>query len=275
VPDANAAEEQVDSLFRDWNEIEFFWIVVAVVVAWGAIGLIRVLARWLTSRLPERYRFRILPWVPAVRLIIIVVTVIEVIPLLIKPTASNVIALFGAAGLAIGFAFKDYVTSLIAGVVALFERPYRVGDWVEIDGDYGEVRSLGMRAVELVTPGDTVVSVPHAKMWDTAIRNANSGNREMQCVANFYVHPSHDGAAVRRKLWDVAVTSVYLHADRPVAVVAAQLPWGTRYLIRAYPVECREQFAFITELTLRGNEALQEMGARLVSAPQVASEPTA
>lgn len=94
----------------------------------------------------------------------------------------------------------------------------------------------------------------------------------MQCVAYFYVHPSHDGEAVRQKLWDVALTSVYLHADRPIAVVAAQLPWGTRYIVRAYPVECREQFAFITELTLRGNEALQKMGVRLVSAPPVVTD---
>ena len=47
------------------------------------------------------------------------------------------------------------------------------------------------------------------------------------------------------------------YSSLPIAVVAAQLPWGTRYMIRAYAVECREQFAFITELTLRGNEAFR------------------
>lgn len=94
----------------------------------------------------------------------------------------------------------------------------------------------------------------------------------MQCVAQFFVAPTHDGDAVRRKLVDVAITSAFLHFDRPVVVVAAQLPWGTRYLIRAYPVECREQFAFIADLTIRGNAALLKMGVTLVAAPPVAVE---
>ncbi|MBM4071222.1 MAG: mechanosensitive ion channel [Planctomycetes bacterium] len=267
MPDLSEAR---DSLFRDWNDISFFWIGLTFVVAWLAVGCVRFLARWTTRRLPSRYRFYILPWVPVLRLVIIVVAVVEIVPQLIRPTASNLIAVFGAAGVAIGFAFKDYVSSLIAGLVLVYERPYRVGDWVKIGGDYGEVRAVGMRAVELVTPGDTVVTVPHNKMWDTAIHNSNGGQRDMQCVAQFFVAPMHDGDSVRRKLLDVAISSAYLHFDRPVVVVAAQLPWGTRYLIRAYPIECREQFAFIADLTIRGNAALLKIGATLVIAPPIA-----
>jgi small conductance mechanosensitive channel len=258
-----------ESLFRDWNEISFFWLAVAIVATWMAIAAVRFVSRWITRRLPARYRFHILPWVPVFRLVIIVIAVIEIAPLIIRPTGGNLLAMLGAVGLAIGFAFKDYVSSLIAGLVVVYEQPYRVGDWITVGGDYGEVRSVGMRAVELVTPGDTVVTVPHAKIWDTAIHNANGGQRAVQCVAQFFLAPAHDGNAVKRKLIDVAMTSAYLHFDRPVVVVAAQLPWGTRYLIRAYPVECREQFAFITDLTLRGNAALLSIGAQLVTAPPI------
>jgi hypothetical protein len=63
------------------------------------------------------------------------------------------------------------VSSLIAGVVAIVERPYRPGDWVKIDGDYGEVRSVGMRSIELRTAADNIVYVPHEKIWgDRAIQ---------------------------------------------------------------------------------------------------------
>lgn len=269
MPDSSDADE---SIVRDWSEISFFWIALTLVAAWVAVSCVRLLARWTTQRLPTRYRFHILPWVPVLRLVIIFIAVFEIVPLLIRPTAGNLFAVFGAAGVAIGFAFKDYVSSLIAGLVIVYERPYRVGDWVKIDDDYGEVRSVGMRAVELVTPGDTVVTVPHATMWSSAIHNSNGGQRDMQCVAHYFVAPSHDGDEVRRKLLDVAMTSAYLHFDRPVVVVAAQLPWGTRYLIRAYPIECREQFAFITDLTIRGNAALLRLGVTLVAAPPIAAE---
>lgn len=266
------SSETTESLFRDWQEISFFWIVLLLVVAWVAILCVRFLAWGVTNRLPTRYRFHILPWVPVLRLGIIFIAVFEIVPLFIRPTAGNVFAVFGAAGVAIGFAFKDYVSSLIAGLVIVCERTFRVGDWVKIGDDYGEVRTVGMRAVELFTPGDTVVSVPNAKIWDTAIHNSNGGQRDMQCVAQFFVAPSHDGDAARRKLVDVATTSAYLHFDRPVIVVASQLPWGTRYIIRAYPIECREQFAFIADLAIRGNAALLKLGMTLVVAPPVATD---
>jgi small conductance mechanosensitive channel len=102
-------------------------------------------------------------------------------------------------GLAVGFALKDYVSSLIAGVMAIFEQPYRPGDWVQVDDAYGEVKSVGFRAMRIVTPDDTVVTIPHAKMWDRNIYNANSGKRDLQCIANFYLNPEHNAALVRQK----------------------------------------------------------------------------
>lgn len=265
-----ASLQTSESLFRDWEDIPFHWIALTLFAAWLAIVAVRALSRWVTQKLPDRYRFRILPWVPVLRILIVFIAVFELIPLIIQPAAGNLLAVFGAAGFAIGFAFKDYVSSLIAGLVVVYEQPYRVGDWVTIGSDYGEVRTVGMRAVELVTPGDTVVTIPHSKIWDNAIKNANSGNRDMQCVAHFFVSPAHDGERVRQKLLDVAVTSAYLHFDRPIVVAASQLPWGTQYLIRAYPIECREQFSLITDLTLRGNGALLKLGVTLVAAPPIA-----
>lgn len=271
MPQASGENE---SLFRDWHEISFFWIAILLVAAWLAILSFRFLAQWVARRLPDRYRFHVLPWIPVFRLVIIFVAVFEIVPLLIRPTSGSLFAVFGAAGVALGFAFKDYVSSLIAGLVVVCEQPFRVGDWVKIGDDYGEVRAVGMRAVELVTPGDTVVTIPNARIWDTAIHNSNGGQRDMQCVAQFFVAPTHDGARVRQKLMDVAATSAYLHFDRRVVVVAAQLPWGTRYIIRGYPIECREQFAFVADLTIRGNVALLRMGVTLVAAPPAVLETT-
>ena len=72
-----------------------------------------------------------------------------VVPVLVEPSFENMVAIFGALGLALGFAFKDYANSLIAGIVTLYEMPYRPGDWIEVNGQYGEVRSIGTRAAEV------------------------------------------------------------------------------------------------------------------------------
>lgn len=53
---------------------------------------------------------------------------------------------------------KDYVSSLLAGIVTPCEMPYRLGDWITVEGVDGEVKSIGMRALEIVTPDDTVTA---------------------------------------------------------------------------------------------------------------------
>jgi hypothetical protein len=83
----------------------------------------------------------------------------------------------------------NFVASLIADIATLYEMPHRTGDWISIDGAYGEVKSINMRNVEITTPDDTVVVIPHLKLWNASIFNANDGSQNLQCVADFYLHP--------------------------------------------------------------------------------------
>lgn len=204
----------------------------------------------------------LLPWTPVFRLFIILVVIVSIVPLVIKPTVHNLFAFFGAIGLAVGFALKEFINSIIAGVVAIYERPYRPGDWIEIDGVYGEVQSMGLRTLKIVTPDDTQVLLPHKKIWDTSIFNASSGKRDLQCTADFYLDPEHDSSVVKLKLHDVALSSSYTNLNRPIVVVMKEEPWFSHYKIKAYPIDSRDQFQFITDLTVRGKQGLIAAGIR-------------
>ncbi len=257
-------------IFRDWSEIEFVDVGFAAVAAIVAIVAVKLLVPRIASILPDRFRFYILPWEPVLRLLILLGAFFYIAPHFVEPTAENLLAIGGATAVALGFAFKDYASSLIAGVVALYERPYRAGDWVRVGDVYGEVKSLGLRTVTLVTPDDTVVAIPHLKIWSSSIHNANSGQRDLMCVADFYLHPEHDGELVSEALRDVALSSPYVRLERPVRVVATEEPWGTHYRLKAYPIEGRDQFAFVTDLTLRGKALLGRHGVRPAAVPAVA-----
>src|SRR6266851_1225964 len=125
----------------------------------------------------------------------------------------------------------------------------------------------GVRAVHLVTAYDNEVIIPHSRLWSKSISNATSGSHSVLCVANFYLHPDHDGEAVRRRLVAVGETSGYLMPGTQVNVVAQEKPWGTHYKLKAYVKESRDQFDFVTDLTLRGKEALRVMSLRFAQAP--------
>lgn len=257
----------VGDILRDVSEIP--WLRIGF-VALGAWLLIRVLS-WALPKaaeaLPGRLRIRLLPWVPVLRLVIAVVAVVLVVPMVVSPTPQNLFAVLGALGIALGFAFKDLVSSLVAGVVAVWEQPYRQGDWVRVGDAYGEVRNVGLRAVHLRTPADDMVTVPHAVLWTDNIYNSNDGDRTLMVVTKMFLDPAHDGEAVRERLREVAWTSPWLDAARPVFVHVFEEAWGTRYDIKAYPLDARDQFAFRSDITLRAKAAVAAMGIGFASAP--------
>jgi small-conductance mechanosensitive channel len=259
--------QRVAQILRDLDQTSFLYIVLIFVGAWLLTVLVQRGLPWLAHRVPSTLRLRILPWPPVLRLLIIVVAIGLVISSVLNPSLPNVVTILGAAALAIGFALKDYVNGLIAGVVAIFERPYRTGDWVKIDDAYGEVVSVGLRALRLVTPDDTVVTIPHSKIWDTNIYNSNDGKRELLCVTHFHLHPLHDAARVRQRLYDVALTSPYLQFARPIAVVVSERPWDTHYQVKAYPIDARQQFQFMSDITLRAKAALSNLGVEPATLP--------
>ena len=248
------------------------WDIVLIAVVVMSAWLLATAVRWILNRVAERapssrLRLRILRVVPLLRLGVGVGTIAVLVPVLIEPSYQNVIALLASVAFALAFALKDYVSSLAAGVVTVLENAYQPGDWIEIDGVYGEVKFIGVRAVHLVTAYDNEVIVPHYQFWSKKISNATSGSHSVLCVADFYLHPDHDALAVRRRLEEVGEASSWRKPETKVSVVAQEQPWGTHYKLKAYVKESREQFEFITDLTTRGKEALRALDISFALAP--------
>lgn len=268
MPESDTSQQEMSRILRDWNDVPLLHVLLVLLGGVSIAIAIKWIVPRLADRLPDRFRFWVLPWEPILRVLVLLSMFAYAVPFFVIPTSENLLAIFGTIAFALGFAFKDYASSLIAGVVALYERPYRNGDWVTIENTTGEVQSLDLRTVQILTPDDTVVAVPHSRIWTTAIYNANSGHRELMCVASFYLDPEHDGRTVQQKLYDVALTSPYLHIHRPILITATEEPWGTHYRLKAYPIDGRDQFRFITDLTLRGKTMLQRLQIRPATVAQ-------
>ena len=256
-----------------WEHLEnLVWRDVLIVVA--ALFLARLLIlvmQWTLRRAAEKARphrrLTILRIVPIARLLIRAAAIVLIVPLLVEPTFRNILALSAGLGLALAYTLKDYGSSFVAGLIVVLEKTYQPGDWIEVDGTYGEVKSIAGRAVHLVTADDTEVIIPHSRLWATSISNSTSGSRSLLCVANFYLHPDHDATAVREKLVEVATSSSYRKPDSSVTVTALEKPWGTHYRVKAYVRESREQFLFVADLTIRSKDILRQMNIRFAQAP--------
>jgi small conductance mechanosensitive channel len=244
--------------------------VLLVALVLFICGILILFVRALVGRAAERAqshrRLLILRMAPLARLAIGVAGVAVIVPILVEPNVEDVVALLATVGLALAFALKDYVSCLIAGVVTILENTYQPGDWITFDGAYGEVKAIGTRAVHIVTTDDTEVIIPHAKLWSTSLSNDSSGQRSLLCVTHFYLDADHDGAAVSALLTEIGETSPYLKPETAVRIRAAETPFGTEYKLKAYVADSREQFAMVTDLTLRAKARLRAMGVSFAQA---------
>ena len=273
MPDLNTQDIKPSKLINDIGDISFVQILLIVGSVWLLIFLSRKLLPVLARHGPSRLRLYFLAAVPFIRLSLLTAAVLLIIPIIFNITLQNFLVIAGAVSVALGFAFKDLASSLIAGVVAIFERTYRPGDWVKIEDDYGEVQEVGLRAITLRTPDDDIVTIAHDRIWDNNISNSNDGEQTLMCIADFYLEASHDAALMRNTLQDIALTSAYLDYSKPVLVILAQVPWGSHYKLKAYPFDMRDQFEFISDLTVRGKLAIREAGATEIQAPAMIKAP--
>jgi small conductance mechanosensitive channel len=105
-----------------------------------------------------------------VKYIIIAFTLIAVLGKFGVQTTS-LIAVLGAAGLAIGLALQGTLSNVAAGVMLLIFRPFKVGDYVDAGGIAGTVKDVTLFTSELSTPDNVQIIVPNAQIWGAAIKN--------------------------------------------------------------------------------------------------------
>ena len=104
------------------------------------------------------------------RYTVIAVTVLAVLAEFGVQTAS-LLAVMGAAGLAIGLALQGTLSNVAAGVMLLFLRPFKMNDFIDAGGVSGTVKGISLFRTELSTPDNVQIFVPNGDVWGSAISN--------------------------------------------------------------------------------------------------------
>lgn len=84
---------------------------------------------------------------------------------------TSLIAVLGAAGLAIGLALQGTLSNVAAGVMLLIFRPFKIGHYVDIGGKGGTVKDVSLFTTELATPDNVQIIMPNSSVWGSAIMN--------------------------------------------------------------------------------------------------------
>jgi len=76
-----------------------------------------------------------------------------------------------AATLAIGFAMQDILQNFVAGVFIFTDKPFRIGDWIEWDGNSGIVEDISLRVTRVRTFDNELLTVPNSQLTDDVVKN--------------------------------------------------------------------------------------------------------
>ena len=146
----------------------------------GAVFLLVV--GWLVAGWVHRYTQKLLRRVPRidetlrsflthlVRYSILILVIVAVLAQFGVQTTS-IIAVLGAAGLAVGLALQGTLSNIAAGVLLLFLRPFKVGEYIDAGGVSGTVRDVGLFSTELKTFDGIFMMVPNSQLASAAIKN--------------------------------------------------------------------------------------------------------
>jgi len=89
---------------------------------------------------------------------------------------SNLAVIAGALSVGIGFGLQDVIKNLVSGIIILFERPFKVGDWVILGGEEGKIKQINIRSTELETWTKRSVIIPNATLISSSLINLTHGD---------------------------------------------------------------------------------------------------
>jgi small conductance mechanosensitive channel len=250
-------EERKD---RPMINFETLW---AMVVLYGlnalyAIGLLFL--GWWLSRFVERWLLRLAAASGHVdatiaeflssmaRYLVLAVVIIAVLQIFGIQTTS-LVAVLGAASLAIGLALQGTLSNLAAGVMLLLFRPFKIGDAVEVAGKAGTVKSLSLFMTELVTPANVQILLPNGAVWGAAIVNTSTYPGLSRVELTFPAPAGPPAEALARDIVDM------LKAD-------PRVPQGTQPSVAVSKlVDLSKPGAGVVELTVSAPVPLSDVGA--------------
>lgn len=163
------------SLFTDMAQ-EAGWILLKILIALVIYFVGKQLIKWVIRIMDKAFvrhkveaslRSFLRSLVKALLMVVLVLAIVQTLGV----NTSSFLALFASAGLAVGMALSGTLQNFAGGVILLLLRPYKVGDYIEAQGQSGTVESIGLFSTCLKTPDNQTIYVPNNTIATSIIDN--------------------------------------------------------------------------------------------------------
>lgn len=185
----------------------------------------------------------------------------------------NIAPLLGGAGvmgLALSLAAKDTLSNLIAGVLLTIDRPFQVGDRIELwsapteTGTWGDVIDIGLRATKIRNPDNLVVVVPNNEIMQRDIINYTMSGNDIRLRIPFSVAYESDVEKAKKVLIDTALKVKGVKPNPlPIVIVRGFGPSEINLQLRVWIVDARSRRRVADEITEHALTSFAEQGLEI------------
>ncbi|MFQ5538391.1 MAG: mechanosensitive ion channel family protein [Gemmatimonadota bacterium] len=177
-------------------------------------------------------------------------------------STASFVAVLGAAGLAIALAFQGTFSNFAAGVMLLTFRPFKLGDFVEVGGEAGTVKEIGVFSCVMATGDNVEIRVPNSNVFGHTIRNYSANDTRRIDLAVGVSYDDDLGVAVRT-CQDVLAADPRVLSDPPAVVAVHELGDSSVNLVVRPWVKKEDYWAARWDLTRALKEQLEAAGCSL------------
>ncbi len=147
---------------------------------------------------------------------------------------ASLIAVLGAAGLAIGLALQGTLSNVAAGVMLLIFRPFKIGDYVEVAGHAGTVKEVSLFITELSTPDNVQIIVPNSQAWGSSVVNYSFHETRRVDLVLGIAYEDNIGAAVAAIEATIGGDERVLKDPEPMVAVSELADSSVNLVIRVW-----------------------------------------
>ena len=176
----------------------------------------------------------------------------------------------GVAGIAIGFAAKDTLSNLIAGVLLIVDRPFEIGDRIEVwsapagSATWGDVVDIGLRATKIKTTDNIVIIIPNNEIMKRDIVNYTISSTKIRVRINIGVAYDTDIEKAKDLINSVAVTLPWVSKEPPPKVVVRNFGESSVDLqLRVWIDNARKRMDTISSITDKVKETFDKHGIEI------------
>lgn len=240
------------------------FVLTLLAARWASGAARKILGR---TRLVRRDPTVLAFMVQIVRVVVIIIGMIAVLQRLGVQTTS-IIAVLGAASLAVGLALQGTLSNVAAGVMLLILRPYRVGEAIDVGGASGTVQKLDLFTTQLTNANNHKIVIPNSKVLSDVIVNL-TGQRTRRIEIKFIVGYGENLKDACAVLASVAkVNDRVLKDPAPWTGVTGLLDSAVQITLHAW-VNNADWWQTQSDLMQAGKEALDEAGIEIPFPHQV------